>query len=1165
VGCPPSIRAQNGLENLVYTVGTVTRNNAGQDWAFLMWNSPDVSLVRGRTFVVYAKDGEPSSPGSFTKRGIARPLTDAAAINAALGRTANVGESIPALNNILVNVWPLQTSQTSDVGQRLAAVLSDAISNPTNRTRLELLARISPGVTVALGLGWAEPINPGVTTTFELRELDPATGEGGTVVGRVILRAGQPVVLPRPEKPVQVHDFTAKGDLNVRLRWGETAELRRLWPLGQGFNVWRLPKAEAESRNWHTTAPSLASLRAAPGLQQINDLPVAKSRDYGPGDGPGSAADFVSDPTTWFTADDNRKFEGGGFGDGEEFYYFITARDILGREGEPSIGGYGIACRRLPPPAPTRLIVENDFDASRTSGQEQLLRLNWRQNVPTASDPVTHYAIYRWTNFALIHSNEFLPSNFLISVVPHIPAATNATYLDSGPAAPQAAANPAQTFWYTVRAVNSNKCNGLFSPNSAPAFGVLRQREGPEAPDGQVATACAIPMVVGQDRSSRTEADVDPGQYSFRLICERSDAGIAWARFTVTNAITPLEELPRLEFGASESEVSVLYSFLRLGTFAPVQINCIVGSADGTVSAPAIITITDPPANTNRLEVRFRSTTFFTTALSPSDPNLQPFLSQALIPVSVEGYSNHMVRLNFPGQQGLMLIQHRLLGAASGQEWQTVGTAGSQQGIVVIADPGVDDCRLFDYRGFAVRLPPPADCEHNSQAGDGSTQPVCLSINLKPRTREVRVYRCLDDGPRTLIRQSAAIYVPGSPVNQICIEDNAMPSVPALACYYVQLFDEHGNGSRIIRLGRPRVLGAAPPTPTLAPPESAGTVAQPQVALRWFCQPSGVERFWITLTPTNTTKPPFQPNPAARVRRAAGFSPAVQSIAVSSVVAKYFIAEKLETGRVGGDFGPGPNFSFTADVEPGVDYLVTVQSVYGTRSSPASSPSYVFRWKPPLQPAQVPWPARPWQLLGRFDDSTNGPEPRVRAVYMVDSDGRLDRRYPVGIRIGQLPLNRRLALESIGQTNFVAYLTDVATADPNNFLFKRISANVALKNQPLLPIVVYRQQVPNTNFARVSGDIVQVTPMIESLPWYLENISVRQIYTIIPDRLIAAGEEYSPPIGTVDIQTPPMFYVRDSQPMLLGAKYHYYVVRFNDLREIAQILDAGEIELPPTL
>jgi len=180
--------------------------------------------------------------------------------------------------------------------------------------------------------------------------------------------------------------------------------------------------------------------------------------------------------------------------------------------------------------------------------------------------------------------------------------------------------------------------------------------------------------------------------------------------------------------------------------------------------------------------------------------------------------------------------------------------------------------------------------------------------------------------------------------------------------------------------------------------------------------------------------------------------------------------------------------------------------------------------------------------------------PRVAATLFYDVSGlTLNRRYPVGVRIGELGTagepNGNAFTE--GSDQYLTYLGGIdIPADPNAGVF-RARGNSRL-GQPLLPIVVYREQLTNALFPRVSGDIVQVTPMIERVPWKIDANK----HVTIPDRLFAGfAEEHAPNYYYY-------FYVRDLQPVQLGAKYRYFVVRFNDKREIQEIISAGDVELP---
>jgi hypothetical protein len=144
----------------------------------------------------------------------------------------------------------------------------------------------------------------------------------------------------------------------------------------------------------------------------------------------------------------------------------------------------------------------------------------------------------------------------------------------------------------------------------------------------------------------------------------------------------------------------------------------------------------------------------------------------------------------------------------------------------------------------------------------------------------------------------------------------------------------------------------------------------------------------------------------------------------------------------------------------------------------------------------------------------------------------------------------------VGTTNFVQYYPTRSDAlpqpDPNASVFHRLSANPQTQGDPLLPIVVYRQQVTNANFPRVSGHVTQVTPLLDSIPW---SINANE-YVTIPDRLIALS-------GQTRLEASVRYlYLRDQQPVILGARYHYYVVRFNAQHEVAEVIDAGTVDIP---
>ena len=100
--------------------------------------------------------------------------------------------------------------------------------------------------------------------------------------------------------------------------------------------------------------------------------------------------------------------------------------------------------------------------------------------------------------------------------------------------------------------------------------------------------------------------------------------------------------------------------------------------------------------------------------------------------------------------------------------------------------------------------------------------------------------------------------------------------------------------------------------------------------------------------------------------------------------------------------------------------------------------------------------------------------------------------------------------------------------------------------------MVYRQQATNAAFPRVSGNLVQVTPLLESILFQGQQNQ----FVTVPDSLIALGYE------TIKDRTHYMLYVRDQQPVIRGASYHYYVAHFNSQHEVEETIDAGTVTIP---
>lgn len=475
-----------------------------------------------------------------------------------------------------------------------------------------------------------------------------------------------------------------------------------------------------------------------------------------------------------------------------------------------------------------------------------------------------------------------------------------------------------------------------------------------------------------------------------------------------------------------------------------------------------------------------------------------------------------------------------------------------------------------------MKLPLDSGCDQHiaRAAAGGPVAPLRVRFHLTKKTREYRVYRRAGDGPLTLFAQGAALYDPANTNKLIEAVDGAMPPSPTRLCYFVQLLDNQGHGSPLAFVGCKEVKPETLPRPVLSEPQPIGVVNNPQVLLNWFCPTSGISRFQFKISRVDLPTSSPAPSGFASLNTTHYLPLNTKASYLGLVKDKAYLSlfrEAHNTKPIGPSFGPGPQFIINANVQPNVDYDICVSAVDDQGHIGPNSEVWRFKWTPPVVLATVPWPARPLPpILADFDalgpnDTQPSIAPRVAAVVFYDTDGVAPNpRYPIGVRIGELGVagpngassqpNRNAYTEYSDeylQYNGPNFRSNFAQADPNAGVFRALGNSRA--GQPLLPIVIYREQLTNALFPRVSGDIVQVTPLIERIPWIINSDSV----VTIPDRLFA---------GLYDAFDASHlyyhFYVRDLQPVQLGAKYRYFVVRFNDQCEIQEIISAGDVELP---
>ncbi len=1058
---------QAGLDRLVFMAGTTTVDTQGRHWAYLAWQATEPEGMRSRVFAIYAKGGDANSGANYERRAIVAIQTDPIVIQPLLQRAAQIGQNLDQLNETVNNLFEkLMPDKNLPLADKLSAVIRGSLENPDHFKNLVLMARLHTAVGLCLGWGHAEliPGPIGTPTTFELRAYEPASDRDIGVLGRVTVRAGQPVLLPAPGAPVEVPDMSAKGDLNAKMRWATPDDLRRLSMLQHGFNIYRMPRAVAESAGYHIAPPTSAALytllQTDPTVHRLNHVPVLNPRDFTKAE----AEDLVGDSTTFFFSDWNDRFNPfpnlpqGDFVNGAQFYYFLTARDLLGRDGRVSPGTLITICDRMPPRAPRQVRVVNHYEYG-GGVSEQGLRVIWNQNENTPQDTTTDYYVYRWTSITQLHVHAGDPGfNRIAGPISHIAGSPTNSYLDVGAGAPSVALNAGQTFWYTVVAIDSGACppEPNRSPHSAPSYGVLRDRVGPDGGGGRVEITCVSPNVnfVGSGPDV-TETGLATNAYHYRLVTDRKGPRIIWTEYWyeipgITTAAVPLGRHVFLP-GQAQVAFDLALPKTNLPPNPYAIFHCRVGSLNGKVSE------------------------------TESSPPIMPiFMDGSVRPVRFSAGMN------------------------------------------------------------PIRTSPHGDCDVHDPHGDddGTVDPICVTAMLTPGTREVKFYRRVEEGPLTLVCQKEATFGPGMTTLNCC--DSTMPAQPSDICYFVQLFDEHGNAGPMQRIRCVKTAPNAPlPTPILSPVAALGTATNAQMRLEWFCPAYGVERFEVWIA-GNLLPPAKDISPMLVLTNQIELGMPLPGILPQPTLMNFL------TRRVGPRFGAGPTFSVDADVIVGNSYSIFVRPVGKDGSIGPRSNVEQFSWHvtPAVTVTNLAWPARSLPAI----TLTNFPGVLARLFRtndLVFNPFPQQRFEGVGIRVGAL----NMGIYPSPATNAIDN-----TEDPMKHVYRS-----ARDFGSLFPLVVYRAQVENADFPKVSSDVVQVTPLMEQIAFNREAIPAAGNGVVVYDPFIRLI-----PKNANTAEKNWELYLLDTQPVVEEASYQYFLVRLNaETREIAEVIPTNPVQIVP--
>ncbi len=670
-------------------------------------------------------------------------------------------------------------------------------------------------------------------------------------------------------------------------------------------------------------------------------------------------------------------------------------------------------------------------------------------------------------------------------------------------------------WWFAVRAVHASPPGGakLVSSLSPPALGALRSTAAPPAPDPSsftkpVIDCLRVACIVDQPPAAEVaDTALDGSAVAYIARCRRQP-GIGAAHFLVKNL------------------------------------------DDGSTVVPETVVVFPPDEDVVELD--------WTLPLSKVGANLQVSCAAEVLGTHLSDWATSAHAGVAPG--GNQRMAYAFLAGAIAESERKALPAGD---------------RLFGGLTPGCSADWPANTHLVVSPGTGLILHPSFNVPLGAKARQYRVYRRIENGPMTLIAQGLHDYT--GPGSTVACEDSAPPVSNGRVHYFSQFLDENGSPSTMHLLARLTFTGDAPPVPVLLTPTAAdfsGTLAAPAVTLSWVEPPEHAERFEIYFAtealPRDTT--PQVSSLVAHLNQQLNPTPVVWKVhdrLAGTARLVLPLQQSFLTGRVGGDLGPGPRFTVTMGVNPSLKYRVWMRAL-GPGGEPSDQSRVVeFQWQPPsAPPANIAWPARPLPPVAAFNagiqavDFRDVPDARLFWGYSQNGDVQIPLRSvgvdstPVGIRVGSLAIDNDGARANFDPNpphgpifRTPSFSTTFGKADPNKQLFTREGDS----KQLFLPCVLYRTQVPNGRFPAVSGDVIQCSPLINSIAWV----------SFPSDGNGSAGELADPLFRWVgpDYPTTPVLdlYLVDTQPAVQGARYRYWLVRFSDLGEPIQTVPCGEV------
>jgi hypothetical protein len=251
------------------------------------------------------------------------------------------------------------------------------------------------------------------------------------------------------------------------------------------------------------------------------------------------------------------------------------------------------------------------------------------------------------------------------------------------------------------------------------------------------------------------------------------------------------------------------------------------------------------------------------------------------------------------------------------------------------------------------------------------------------------------------------------------------------------------------------------------------------------------------------------------------------------------------TPKVGPAFGNnGAAFAVPCNIEVGKTYFARVRAVSPHGDVGNWSVYQSFIWSPSNTPAlQVPWPARPLP--------TTNANFFTFALYLSPTNASSAEAAAAPSGNAVLVGYSSIGNEPYSVTNLPPHFKEIKeTYNPN------LALETNSFGDAIFPCTLYRYQVPSALFPTVSGDVIQVSPLMENIAYnQLRGDGYFTCYITDPFIAVTGAS-----LGTANAI---YLWIRDTQPQISGAKYKYILVHFDPVsHEIDQLIPSNEVQVP---